>query len=256
MAETPQFKQIQYEFAAHIRNPEKYAIPENIEPRRMKIYSDLFFNNVENFMANTYPVLKRIMPEQQWLKLMRDYFEKHQAHTPLFPEMPREFIKYLENEYQGNKTMPFINELAHYEWVELALSISDQDEDINWDEIDQNGNLLENTPILSPLAWPLLYHYPVHRISEDYIPQEPLQQPVHLLVYRDFSDEVHFMELNPVTAMLIAIIKQQPAETGQQILEHIAEQLQHPQPDIVITAGLQILEDLKTRNVILGVNKS
>ncbi|MCW9031410.1 MAG: DNA-binding domain-containing protein, partial [Gammaproteobacteria bacterium] len=49
---------MQYEFAAHIRNPALNQKPADIEARRMKIYNELFYNNIEDFIANTYPVLK------------------------------------------------------------------------------------------------------------------------------------------------------------------------------------------------------
>jgi len=39
------FQKMQYAFTAHIRQPDINAIPENIEDRRMKIYSQLFYNN-------------------------------------------------------------------------------------------------------------------------------------------------------------------------------------------------------------------
>jgi len=256
MANLPKFTQAQYEFAAHIRDPESNPKPADVEARRMKIYNELFFNNVEDFIANTYPVLKSIMPEDEWQKMIRDYFSNHLSHTPLFPEMPREFLKYLENERNNPDDPAFIKELAHYEWIELALMTSDLDENINWDKIDINGNLLNNSPVLSPLAWSLSYQYPVQQISEDFIPEEPSAQAVYLLVYRDKDDEVHFMELNPITAMLIQLINEDKDLTTKQILENIAEQMQHPEPNIVIEGGLQIMQDLKNRNVILGINKS
>ena len=255
MADLPLFKQTQYEFAAHIRDPKLNPRPADVEARRMNIYTELFFNNVEDFISNTYPVLKEIMPEEQWQEMMRDYFSNHLSHTPLFPEMPREFLKYLENERDNSNDPDFIYELAHYEWIELALLTSDLDEDINWDKIDIDGDLLNNPPALSPLAWSLTYQYPVQQISEDFIPEEPAEQPVYLLVYRDQKDEVHFMELNPVTAMLIQVINDDSNLTTKQILESIAEQMNHPDPNVVIEGGMQIMQDLKNRNVILGINK-
>lgn len=256
MANLAKFTQAQYEFAAHIRDPKSNPKPADIEARRMKIYNELFFNNVEDFISNTYPVLKSITPEDEWQKMMRDYFSNHLSHTPLFPEMPREFLKYLENERNNPDDPAFIKELAHYEWIELALMTSDLDENINWDKIDVNGDLLNNSPVLSPLAWSLSYQYPVQQISEDFIPEEPSEHPVYLLVYRDKNDEVHFMELNPITAMLIQLINDDKNLTTKQILENIAEQMQHPEPNIVIEGGLQIMQNLKNRNVILGINKS
>lgn len=255
MADLPLFKKTQYEFAAHIRDPQLNPKPADVEARRMNIYTELFFNSVEDFISNTYPVLKSIMPENEWLEMIRDYFSLHLSHTPLFPEMPREFLKYLESERNNQDDPVFINELAHYEWVELALMTSDLDETINWNKIDVEADLLNNTPVLSPLAWSLSYQYPVQQISEDFIPDEPLEQPVYLLVYRDQNDEVHFMELNPITAMLIQLINEDNDLTSKEILENIAEQMQHPDPNIVIDGGHRILQDLKNRGVIIGVNK-
>ncbi|MCK4865131.1 MAG: putative DNA-binding domain-containing protein [Gammaproteobacteria bacterium] len=256
MANLPVFKQAQYEFAAHIRDPESNPVPDGIEPRRMKIYSELFFNNVEDFISNTYPVLKEITSEDEWLKMLRDYFSHHLSHTPLFPEMPREFLNYIETERINSDDPPFIKELAHYEWIELALMTSDLDNDINWDQIDIDGDLLNNQPVMSPLAWPLTYQYPVQQISSDFLPQEPSEQPVYLLVYRDDKDDVHFMELNPITALLIQKIAEDNKLTTKQILENIAKQMKHPEPNIVIEGGYEIIQDLKNRNVILGVNKT
>lgn len=255
MANSPLFTQAQYEFAAHIRDPDINPKPSDVETRRMKIYTDLFFNNVEDFISNTYPVLKKITPEDKWQEIMRDYFSNHLSHTPLFPEMPREFLMYLENERNNSDDPCFINELAHYEWVELALMTSDLDENIDWNNIDKDGDLLNNQPIISPLAWSLTYQYPVQQISEDFLPDAPSEQPVYLLVYRDNNDEVHFMELNPVTALLIQLINEDKGLTTKQILDNIAEQMQHPEPNVVIEGGYQIMQDLQNRNVILGVKK-
>ena len=256
MPDQPLFKQTQYAFAAHIRNPESNPRPADVEQRRMDIYAELFFNNVEDFLANTYPVVKEIMGEDSWLEMMRDYFTRHKSHTPLFPEMPREFLKYLETERNNPADPPFLKELAHYEWVELALMTSDSDQDINWDQIDKEAELLNNKPVMSPLAWPLTYQYPVQNIGPDFQPQEAAQQPSYILVYRDNEDKVHFMELNPVTALLIQLINEDNNLTTRQMLDVVAEQLQHPEPEVVENGGMQIIQDLKQRNIILGVRKA
>jgi len=255
MANLPRFTQAQYEFAAHIRDPKSNPKPADVEARRMKIYSELFFNNVEDFISNTYPVLKSITAEDDWQKMMRDYFSSHLSHTPLFPEMPREFLKYLETERDDPKDPPFIKELAHYEWIELALMTSDLDSDIDWDHIDVDGDLLDKKPIMSPLAWPLTYTYPVQQISADFIPKAPSEQPIYLLIYRDKKDKVHFMELNPVTALLVQLLDEDNGLTTKQMLEVIVKQLNHPDPDVVFNGGYQIIQDLKDRNVILGISK-
>ncbi|MDH5361618.1 MAG: DNA-binding domain-containing protein, partial [Gammaproteobacteria bacterium] len=51
MSQQTDFQVIQYQFAAYIRDPEQNPAPDNIEARRMKIYAELFYNNVEDFMS-------------------------------------------------------------------------------------------------------------------------------------------------------------------------------------------------------------
>ena len=43
----PDFRQVQREFAAHLRDPANNPAPGNIEERRLAIYRELFFNNVK-----------------------------------------------------------------------------------------------------------------------------------------------------------------------------------------------------------------
>jgi hypothetical protein len=250
-ADTPEFVRRQYQFAAHLRDPERNPAPEDVEDRRMAIYRDLFFNNVREFLAGTFPVLRRIHDDRAWEALMRDYFARHQAHTPLFLQMPQEFLRYLEEQRgEREEDYPFLWELAHYEWVELALSVDTREADEA--PADPDGDLLEGVPVVSPLAWPLAYRFPVHRIGPEYLPAAPPEQPTYLVVYRDRADAVGFLELNPVTARLLELLQGEDPPTGRAALEDIAAALSHPDPRVVVQGGLGVLEDLRARDVVLG----
>ena len=89
-----------YKFAAHIRDPENQPAPENIEDRRLGIYRDLFFNNVDGFLSNTFPVLKSLYDDEPWTELARSFYTKHRCQSPYFLEISREFIDYLQSEHQ------------------------------------------------------------------------------------------------------------------------------------------------------------
>ena len=253
-AERPHFIKQQYTFCAHIRDPQNNPCPTDVDKRRMKIYRELFYNNVEGFMANTYPVLRQILSDTHWHAIIRDYFANHLSRTPLFPEMPREFLKYLEHERTPHPDDPaFMLALAHYEWVELALSILDEQIDLK--SIEPSGDLLTGVPVLSPLAWLLSYHYPVHKIGPDFQPNQPDGTQTHLVVYRNFSDEIHFMVLNTVAARLLQLIKNNNSLSGKALLTKIAHEIQHPQPEIVIQGGTEILNDLKNRDIVIGITQ-
>ncbi len=253
MVERLSLSEQQYRFAAHIRDPANNPAPDGIEDRRLAIYRELFFNNVSKFLASTFRVIRKILGEEAWIRLMRDYFAKHRAETPLFPEMPYEFVRYLEAERDPQADdPPFLLELAHYEWVELALAVDAAEPDL--DDIDREGNLLEGLPVLSPLAWPLAYKFPVHRIRPDFQPAAADEQPTFLVVYRDLADKVGFIEINAVTARLLELLGSTGNElkTGRAILELCAAEIKHPEPATVVQGGAEILNNLRRHDVILG----
>lgn len=246
-----QLRQIQMGFASHIRDPERHTRPADVEDRRMAVYRELFYNNVEGFLKDMFPVLRSLYDDDAWHAMARDFFANHRCSSPLFLEIAQEFLDYLGNE-RGlrREDPPFLLELAHYEWVELALSVSDQEPDLR--SVDPAGDLLADIPVLSPLAWSLVYQYPVHRIGVDYRPDAPGNDPTHLVVYRGLDDEVGFLQINPVTARLMELLAVDGHSTGRSLLTRIAEELGHPAPETVVSAGSDILEQLRDRHVILG----
>jgi hypothetical protein len=242
---------LQRDFAAHIRDPESHPAPAEIEGRRMAIYRRLFFNNINSLLAGNFPVLRALHDDDRWRSLVRDFYANHRCQTPLFPEVAREFLLYLQD-LRGIRDgdPPFMLELAHYEWVELALSLDERE----LDEVtaDPAGTLLSSRPVLSPLAWPLSYRFPVHLIKPAYQPAEAPEAPTHILVYRNRSDHVKFMQLNDVTRLLLQQLQESPQLTGLQHLERVAEAIGHPDPPKVVAAGGAVLEDLRERDVLLG----
>lgn len=250
-ADLPAFQQAQYAFAAHIRDPQAQPRPADVAERRMAVYRDLLYNNVEGFIAGAFPVLRAISPDEVWQRRVRSFFAEHRCHSPYFAEIAREFLDWLEAERGPHPDdPPFIRELAHYEWVELALQISDADQEPL--AVDRNGDVWTAHPLISPLAWHLAYSYPVHRIGPDHLPEQPSQQPSYLVVYRDRRDRVHFLEINAVTYRLLELLQENPDWTGEQAVRRIAEELQHPQPDAVMQHGRALLHDLRERNILIG----
>ncbi|ARN75288.1 DNA-binding domain-containing protein [Oceanicoccus sagamiensis] len=242
---------VQRQLASHIRNPEKVAGPEGLEPRRLKIYQDLFYKNIENFIANGFPILRSLIADDPWHQMVRDFMVHHQCHTPYFLEISQEFLLYLQNQRQAQATDPlFMQELAHYEWVELALDVAD--EDVASFDGDTEGDLLAGLPQVSPLAWSLAYQFPVHKIGVEYQPTEAAEQPTFLIVYRNRQDQVGFMEANSVTARLLELLQEEGAHSGEQVLQQVAQEMQHPDPQQVVAGGLAILQQLQSLDIILG----
>lgn len=244
------YQKQQAAFAAHIRNPEQHAVPLGVEDRRMGIYRNLFFNNIESFLSGGFPVLHSLFSDTEWLQLVRDFMTHHQAQTPYFLEISLEFLRYLDDESLAlHQRFPFACELAHYEWVELALDVETEADS---GPVDANGDLLEQSPVLSPLAWPLVYQWPVHLIGPGHLPQQPAEQPVCLVVYRNRQDKVEFLEANPVTIRLLEIIQQENQPSGREAFTQLAAEMQRDDVENLIRFGLPILEQLRAQGILLG----
>jgi hypothetical protein len=218
----------------------------------MDLYCDFLFTNISNFLAENFPVLNKIMSEQQWEELSRDFFSRHSSHSPYFSQISQEFLHYLQNERlenpQSKHDLPFLLELAHYEWTELVISIA---EDLD------SGNSIITDPLtqaltLSDTALALAYQYPVHKISPDFIPTELPAQATYLVVYRNVEDQIVFLETNPVTHALLETLTDNTEQATLSVLNKLADDLQHPNPDILIQGGLSILNDFISRGIVIS----
>jgi hypothetical protein len=241
--------------ADHIRDPDHAPPPGGIEPRRLKVYRDLFFNNIESMLGGNFPVIRRIFsapPDPDaWKTLVRDFYREHPSRTPLFTELAREFLRYIEGRAgPGRGDPPWLPELAHYEWVELALQISDA----RADDIahDPAGDLFDGAPLVSPLAWPLAYVWPVHRIGPDHLPRQPPATPTCLLLQRDASGVVAFQQLSPLAYRLLQRLDQHPELDGRSQLRALAGEAGASSVDAFVEDGARMLRQFRETGVILG----
>lgn len=194
------FQALQLDFAAHIRHPERNPIPDGIEERRMQIYTRLFYGNIESFCAKSFKRTKEILGDDTWHLLIRDFLHRHASSTPYFCEIQDEFLEFLATELDRGKLPPFILELCHYEWHQLHLLLAAPDiSDRILSEIDDNTELM-----VSPLVFNLVYEWPVHKLNILNIPSVKPNTSIHLLVFRDRDHEIHHMEVNSRTALLLS----------------------------------------------------
>jgi hypothetical protein len=251
MPKRPRFQEVQYAFTAHIRDPDGVPAPGDVAGPGMRLYCDLAFTNIKTFVADNFPVVRKVMDDVAWERMVRDYFIRHVNHTPLFSQLGVEFLEYLEKERSNAEDPPFLLELAHYEWMESALRIDPRE--ICYSSVNRGGDLLTGRPVLNPLVWPLAYAFPVHRISPDFKPEAPPAQSTYLVIYRNDRGEVGFMELNTVAARLLELIGATPVLSGEAMLRQIAGELQHPDPAVVVEGGHAMMREWREKQVLLGV---
>ncbi|HSI25488.1 MAG TPA: putative DNA-binding domain-containing protein, partial [Methylotenera sp.] len=182
--------------------------------------------------------------KRAWRALVKDFVQNYSAQSPIFREIPQQFLTFLNMQ----TSLPaFLAELAHYEWVELAVS-AQPTEPV---KLSKKMNLLRENPVLAPAHKLLEYDFAVHKITKGKLPR--IAEKTYFLVFRNAEFEVKFIELNPITFQLLKLIEKNEL-TGEQALIRLAESIQHPNVDAVIAFGAEILNDLANQQAIIGSN--
>ena len=246
-AAPPTLRAQEHALAAHVRDPAATPPPPGMEERRLKIYRELFYNSIEGLLAGNFPVIRRTLGDAPWHALVRAFYAGHRARTPLFTEIGREFVEYLQARGDALDP-PWLAELAHYEWVELALQIAADELPAH----DAGGDLLAGRPVLSPLAWPLAYRWPVAHIGPDHRPMEPPVAPTLLLVRRDAGGLVHFSRLSPLVFRLLQLLAAPGARSGGAVIAALAAEAMAPDVNAFVADGEAMLRRLHAEGVVLG----
>jgi hypothetical protein len=239
---------LQAEFAAYLRDPEHNPAPAGIEERRLAIYRRLFFGNLRNLMAKNFPVLRRMLDDAEWDRVIRELMVEHRATTPLFPQIGSEMLAFIAG--PGEHWLadrPWMAELIHWEYLETLARLHAAEVAQPPQVPDHPG---ESSVLLNPTLQMARYHWPVQQIRPGFVPAQALEQPINLLVYRCHDDRVAFERVNDLTLRFLLIAQANADSTGLALLQVLAEESGISPPDPVIKAGLGMLKYLGNREVI------
>jgi hypothetical protein len=245
----PSLFQQQNTLGLYLRDPEHCAPPAEMDVTRAEVYRELIFLNLSTLLSGTFPVLIKILGDEQWRTLVRVFLRDYRAHTPKFGEIANEFVEFLASEppaLSEGPWPPFMVELAHYEWVEMALQQSEAEPLAPGDA----GLILERPLRVSPLAWPLAYAWPVQLVGPAYQPEEPPAQPTLLLVRRSEDWSVKFSELSPLAWRLLQRIGEFPELDGRAQLQGLAVEAGTAGSPEFIDSGLVLLQQMHREGVV------
>ena len=223
-SELPRFQQLQAAMTQAIRQPELgYQISNGlansdvneIESRRIKVYQSLFYNNVEQFFCQIFPVC-RSMFDNNWEVLIRKYLKFHHANTPLFHQLGLEFLSFINKqldevwlrELLHPMTVDSFLQLAHYEWVELELSLVEKAHKVpvihGLSENDDESTIPQYR--LADAVWPLYYEYALQSFQPPLSKQ--IKQDTFLLAQRvdGTNSKKQTVEFHELTAPMYALL--------------------------------------------------
>ncbi|PKM12342.1 MAG: DUF2063 domain-containing protein [Gammaproteobacteria bacterium HGW-Gammaproteobacteria-3] len=256
----PAFQAYQQQFIDYVRDPAHHAdVPDTLPPS-IEVYARLLHNKIDASLRLCFPVSHELLGDTCWRQLVQSFIKHHHCQSPLYREIPDEFIAYL---LQGRPplTVPdFLTDLAHYEWMELVLetALPAYSDEI----LPIQDNLLTRIPAPNPVLHLLRYRYPVSDItpSDDYWkswqnPTAPYpHESIILAGLRGLDDRAQFIQINTVTARLTEIL-QERLHTGEQALLQLAAEMHYSDPKTILPFGSDILAQLAAQQVIIGILK-
>lgn len=246
----PRFFSIQRAFTQHLRDPDRFAPPAELAPEGVAVYTNAVIVNAETFIGENFPRVKSILAEHEWSAMIRDYFSRHASTTPLFVELPGEFLRYLDELRDDPHDPPYLYELAHFEFLETQVTADEQH--IDEQGVDPAGDPMDGVPVVNPTLRLVRYTFPVHRIDAGNRPETTPDTPTFIIAFRDRGNRFGFIDLNSASARAVELLLRNEGSSGSEVMHAIAEELQHPDPDAVVTAGREILARLAARDALLG----
>ncbi|SDI87070.1 hypothetical protein SAMN04488540_103324 [Ferrimonas sediminum] len=241
------FRALQQQFMAHIRDPEKPA-PQRVPAQRMAVYRELMLNNVGSFIDSGFPVLKSLYREADWQALRQRFFAQHDSHSPLFVDIAAEFLAYLNGlEQLQPHDPPYLKELAHYEYLELKLDVMPEAD--HQQPLSVQDDLVTTPLLLNQVAEIGQYRYPVHYAAAHQCELEPVE--TLLLVYRNPELEIAFMVVNAMTVALLARLSVDSPVTLGAVISALQQQFDQFPAEVIEQGVIQMLGQLARCGVVV-----
>lgn len=237
-------------FTAHLRQPAAHKKPAGISSQGMAVYREIVFNNFIASVSACFPVLMDILGKRRIKELVRLCFFSQHFNSPLFQEIPGSFVDFLQSTDLSALTVPaYTAQLAHYEWIELALSrqIAPTPDHFLAETSLEVNDLLHRVLCLTAAHRLLRYDFAVHQLSK----KNPVAVPAatFLLVYRTPEFQIRFIQLNAMTYQLLQRLQALPASAYSH-LQHLAHTMPQLALQTVVDFGLQTLHSLHLQGAI------
>lgn len=239
------FQQLQHQFANAIRAQQAEQAPAGVTSGQFAVYQELFFNNVLNFVSNAFPVLCSLYSKDAWQQKVSAFYRSASQPSPYFLQIAEQFLQWQAEQPLDAADPAFIAELAHYEWIELALATQIAADELQLSSVQPDSQLQ-----LSALAALLIYQYPVMQISADFQPTQPSPTPHFLLVYRDLLDVVKFVQLNQLSAALLFQVQSEPGIRWSALLDTLRQLFPTITAAKLEEGACEFVQDLANKAVI------
>lgn len=156
-------------------------------------------------------------------------------------------------QYENAQVSQLERELARYERMDVDAMFAHIPAELRRADMD---NIDSQRWVVSPAAFLDQFYYPVTRL--DSLSDNPFRQehPQFILVYRPHAEmgdleQVQFLELTPLTAVLLELLQQRAEQNHRELLMRIQPLLPQLETEQLEQGLRQILTDFAARSVLL-----
>ncbi|MEC8443382.1 MAG: hypothetical protein VXZ05_04165, partial [Pseudomonadota bacterium] len=147
-------------------------------------------------------------------------------------------------------------ELAHYEWLELAVDVMPVDDQQREGGLATEGlpeectedDVFDRAPVLNSALMTAAYHYPVHQIQPGFIPDQT--GLFGFILFRDADDTVRFVQCSPLSLVIVDAIRENPSMTGREVIYAVLAQA-GLEGETAVQGGLDVLSDWRRQGILV-----
>lgn len=222
---------------------------EEVGAERFLVYRSLVQNRMRNTIANFIERTTARLGMKRLRSDFADWMEQTAARSPYLRDVPAEFVAWVAPRWLDDDAVPnYLVDLARHELLEYDIL-----NDHRGGESPTGLDLALDKPLRFDGAARLMtYDHAVHKLSAEVEDTEPPEETFsRLLVYRDPSSKVRYLELTPLAhAVLVElIVHRRPVADG---LRAACKSLGEPLDDDRLAIAATLLSDLAERGVLLG----
>lgn len=211
----PELRGQQNAFTQCLRHPSITEMPVGVSPDRMAIYRELIRNNLLGFVESTFPVSASLLPQALWDSLCNDFVASARCKSPRFIDIPAHFLEHVAQlDWPQLAEYPWLEELMHFEWMELAVDVAETDEELTPDSIHSSASGWHVTAHV----WPMAYQWPVANWSASTTREDIEKGLQGVLFWRDQELRTRMLTTTPLTLALVDQLKAKPWQTTSQLV--------------------------------------
>ncbi len=238
------FQHTQFALARHLREPLHMPVLEGVHAVDVRACKQDMAAQLSAVLAPVFPVTKACLDDARWQHVLRMFLQASPSHAPWATALHRAFVAYVCVSPELQTFPAWLQDLVHFEGLQNAVRTTP----VTWPTFEAQGDVMHHPVVLNPTHVEAVYEWSVYGMDAQH-PRLDMQS-TYVSVLRDEADAVHVFKSSVFRGQLLDLLGQ--GQTGAQALGALARWLSHPEPEVLVREGAQLVAQLRREGVVLG----